>query len=215
MSWQRHRFLRTICAGIRVSLAGLALLLLSPGIMGCASSARVNPAEGSVDPLVEVPTDFELEVRVMVGRRVTDQTRLERRPAHMVLLPDGSLHAAAGHFVVEGARPGLARTLYRDQVADTWALLERLDFVGAGSAPVGPVRPPGAAEVVHVVEITADGERRRMVKRFVGTVEPGATTTLVRSVGGLAWLRDAPPAESIAAPLRYYFGPDPWARYRK
>jgi hypothetical protein len=133
----------------------------------------------------------------------------------MVLLPDGSLHAAAGELVVDGARPGLARVLYRHQVADTWALLERLDFIGSGTPPAGPVHPPGAAEIVHVVEITSDGARMRIEKRILGEDKSGATTHLVRALGGLAWLRDVPPASSFVAPTRYDFGPDPWARYRK
>ena len=41
-----------------------------------------------------------------------------------------------------------------------------------------------------------------------------ANTVLVRTLGALAWLRDAPLQDSTVEPLRYDFGPDPWARYR-
>ena len=194
------------------------ILCLVMGVLflpGCASQPNPTLADQGPDPLAHVPTDFEVEVRVLVGRKVPDQDRLERRPAHIVLLPDGSLHAAAGEHVVDGARPGLARVLYRHQVADTWALLERLDFIDAGAPPTGPIRSPGSAEIVHVVEITADGKRNRIEKRIPPAGASSATTHLVRALGGLAWLRDEPPASSIVAPSRYDFGPDPWARYRK
>ena len=195
------------------------LLLVGIGCQACLCGCDATPApitrDVGSDPLVAVPIDFQVEVLVKVGRKVEPQDRLERRPTHIVLLPDGSLHAAAGKFVVEGARPGIARVLYRDQVAETWGLLNRLDFVGSGQSPSGPVRELGLAETVHVVEITADGQRRRIVKRMVGDQESTATTQLIRTLGGLAWLRDTPPASNVVAPSRYDFGPDPWARYRR
>ncbi len=161
-----------------------------------------------------VPDDFELEIKVLVGSKVVDQDLLERREVHMVLFPDGTLHAAAGSAVIPGARPGLARTLLRGQVADAWALLGRLDLRETGDSPAQPVRPPGQAEIVHVIEVTANGDRKRSVARFVGPSRDSVSTTLIRSIGGLAWLPDAPEAGNDIIPLRYDFGPDPWERYR-
>lgn len=185
-------------------------------VAGCASpppsgAARITPIS---DPLSEVPEDFELEILVMVGRKVPDRTVLQRRNVSMLLLPDGSLHAAAGEAVVPGTRPGLARTLFQGQVAEVWALIGRLDLRDAGAAPIRPVRPPGAMEIVYVVEITHDNQRRRIVERLVKDESNPAMVTLIRSMGGLAWLRDQAPPPNLIEPLRYDFGPDPWARYR-
>lgn len=210
--------LRSSCA----SLPGLCLCLCSLSLGGCGSTDAVSSnarsqnaaVQRNNDPLLDVPDDFELEIKVLVGKKVMDQNVLERREVHMVLFPDGTLHAAAGSEVIPGARPGLARTLLRGQVADTWALLGRLDLRDVGDSPTRPVRAPGQAEIVHVVEVTANGERRRQVLRFVGPCADSASTTLVRSIGGLAWLTDAPQAGNDIVPLRYDFGPDPWERYR-
>ena len=204
------------------SLPGLFIGLCFLCLAGCGSTDAVSsnarsqtvPVDRNNDPLLDVPDDFELEIKVLVGNKVADQDVLERREVHMVLFPDGTLHAAAGSEVIPGARPGLARTLLRGQVADTWALLGRLDLRDVGDSPTRPVRAPGQAEIVHVVDVTADGERRRHVLRFVGSCRDSVSTTLVRSIGGLAWLTDAPQIGNDIIPLRYDFGPDPWERYR-
>ena len=183
---------------------------------GCAGTdSTAGSGVVGTDPLANVPRDFQLDVRVLVGQRVGQRDRLERRDAHIVLLPDGSLHAATGDQVEAGARPGLARVLYRGQVADVWALMNQLDFVGAGEPITGPVRAPGASELVYVVEYTHDNARRRIEQRFIeAEARENATTQLVRSLGAIAWLRDRPIEDSTVEPLRYDFGPDPWARYR-
>ena len=134
---------------------------------------------------------------------------------HVVVLPDGSLHAAAGDEVVPGSRPGLARVLFRDQVANLWSQLERQGFLERGEPVAGPVRTPGAMELVYVVEYTAEDRRRRIVERHLADSKPStATTELIRTLGALAWLRDRPIRDSSVMPIRYDFGPDPWARYR-
>ena len=196
---------------------GWCLLLVCLGVSGgCAS----RPGDGPVvissqgDPLAGVPADFEVQIRVMVGRKCPDQNLLQRREVSMLLLPDGSLHAATGNAVVPGSRPGLARTLYQDQVVEFWALLGRLDLLDDGALPIGPVRQPGAMEIVYVVEITANNTRRRIIDRLVKDETNAALVTVIRSLGGLAWLRDEPPPANLIEPLRYDFGPDPWARYR-
>ena len=221
-SSRRPSPIRGACSSLVLASIGICL----SGVVGCASQNAVvspsvsepvlsKPGPDLSDPLAGVPDDFELEIKVFVGNKVSDQDLLERRDVHMVLFPDGTLHAAAGEQVIPGARPGLARTLLRGQVADAWALLGRLDLRDGGESPARPVRPAGRAEIVHIVELTANGERRRHVKRFVGSCQDSVTTTLVRSIGGLAWLTDAPPAGNDIIPLRYDFGPDPWERYRK
>lgn len=192
---------------------GLGLLSFS---VGCSTTG--TPSSQSVpgsDPLMGVPRDFQLDVRVLVGAKVEDRDRLERRQVHMIVLPDGALHAAVGDQVIPGSRPGLARVLYRDQVADLWVLLQQSSFIGSGDPVIGPVRQPGAKEIVYIVEYTMDNIRRRIVERQLsGDARGSATTVLVRSMGAMAWLRDRPIRDSTVMPIRYDFGPDPWARYR-
>ena len=192
---------------------GLGLLL---GSSGCSTTESSVPASAQgPDPLMGVPRDFQLDVQVLVGDKVEDRDRLERRALHMVVLPDGSLHAAVGDEVVPGARPGLARVLYRDQIADLWALMQQGSFIGSGDPVIGPVRKPGAKEIVYIVEYTMENTRLRIVQRQLSeTARENATTMLVRSMGAMAWLRDRPIRDSTVMPIRYDFGPDPWARYR-
>ena len=192
---------------------GFGLLL---GTSGCSTTgSSTPPSSEDSDPLMGVPRDFQLDVQVLVGDKVDDRDRLERRAVHMVVLPDGALHAAVGDEVIPGARPGLARVLYRDQVADLWALLQQGAFIGSGDPVIGPVRKPGAMEIVYIVEYTVNNTRRRIVQRQLSKDARGnATTVLVRSMGAMAWLRDRPIRDSTVMPIRYDFGPDPWARYR-
>ena len=194
---------------------GLVLLLGSAWLLsGCSAPPEVPPGAGT-DPIALVPPDFQLDVQVLAGSKVDDRDRLERRTTHIVVLPDGSLHAAVGADVRPGSRPGLARVLYRDQVAEVWALLGQLSIIGAGKPVSGPVRSPGAKELVYIVEYTMNNERLRIVQRVLSPdAKEDATTVLVRTLGALAWLRDTPLQDSTVAPLRYDFGPDPWARYR-
>ena len=199
----------------RAVLASLLPWLVVPS-GGCAPKDGSSPARVTrlPDPLADVPPDFEVEIRVMVGDRVTDRTLLQRRRVSMLLLPDGSLHAATGRLVMPGLRPGLARTLYQEQVAEVWKLVTSLDLLERGEIPERPVRPPGRKEIVRVVELTSENVRRRVVERVVDEDPDPAVTELIRTMGQLAWLRDAPPPANLIEPLRYDFGPDPWARYR-
>ena len=202
---------RMLCLALA---CGLGLLIASMGCSTPESTTSRNTTGGS-DPLAGVPRDFQLDVQVLVGAKVEDRDRLERRRVHMVLLPDGALHAATGDEVIPGSRPGLARILYRDQVADLWALLKQGSFIGSGEPVIGPVRQPGAKEIVYIVEYTKDNTRRRIVERQLSKdARENATTMLVRSLGAMAWLRDRPIKDSTVMPIRYDFGPDPWARYR-
>ena len=171
--------------------------------IGCSttSGGGGNTIE-EADPLATVPRDFQLDVRVLVGDRVDDRDRLERRSVHIVLLPDGAMHAATGDQVKSGARPGLARVLFRGQVADVWGMLERLDFIGSGESITGPVRAPGASELVYVVEYTAGNQRRRIEQRMIDSeARENATTELVRTLGAMAWLRDRPIEANTIEPI--------------
>ena len=69
-------------------------------------------------------------------------------------------------------------------------------------------------EIVYVLEVTYENQRRRLVDRLVRDESNEAMVSLIRSMGGLAWLRDEAPAPNLIEPMRYDFGPDPWARYR-
>jgi len=201
---------------LRAMVPKSLVLLLALVPAGCSTVTEGDGgAVSGTDPLAAVPRDFQLDVRVLVGDRVDGRDRLERRTVHIVLLPDGAVHAATGDAVKPGARPGLARVLFRGQVADVWEILERLDFIGAGEPITGPVRAPGARELVYVVEYTAGNQRRRIEQRVLeAEARENATTELVRTLGALAWLRDRPIEANNIEPVRYDFGPDPWARFR-
>ena len=114
---------------LRPVLLALSLGASLFGLIGCGSSSAVSrgseatlpnrTADTDSDPLAGVPDDFELEIKVLVGSKVTDQDVLERRRAHIVLFPDGSRMRRRGAVIrgASGARP----PLLRGQVADAWS----------------------------------------------------------------------------------------------
>lgn len=202
--------------GMRARIYAIACnLLLATSVSSAlvASGCAAKPAHQT--SVATVPADLSIEVTVARGDGLAPAQTLQTRTLDIILLADGSLHAATGEAAVAVGRPGRVRQLTRDQVAELWALLGRLDLHNAGEAPDGFVAPPAHAELLRVLSIQANGKRHRTIERLTdATPDPAATTQLIRWLGALAWLRDEPIVQRPQAPLRYDFGPDPWARYR-
>lgn len=190
----------------------VACLLLG----GCATKPPVV-----VDPLGAAPQDFSLDVTVMTGRDVDDVQKAKLLCGRYVLEADGSLHQGVAESASWGARwlPERTRTLSREQVAQVWSLTQQMGFVD-------PVRgneninlyliDPSPGDVTYLLATTANDNRMTYVQSK-GIGEPGdpAVTRLVEMLAELSWTSPTPQAQGYEIPMRYEFGPDPYARYRQ
>ncbi len=176
-----------------------------------------HSAFAGIDELVRPPVDFTLDVAVLTGSRVTEQTEAHRRPSHFILLADGSLLHDTGRSVNWDERPGRVRVLYQQQISDVWSLARQLGFTAPQNADfVGnpALLEPGRNETIYVLAFTASGQRWTFVRGFVGNGEPDAASVrLIRALSDLAWMQDLPAERFL--PVRYDFGPDPYAGFRR
>lgn len=169
-----------------------------------------------------MPPDFSLDVSVVAGSVPGDGAQraagreVFTRPGHYILLPDGSLHWAAGDQPVPGLPPR-RRVLDRRQVADLWALAQQLGLADPAQA-MGPVNPrllevePG--QLVYLAILTGRQQRWAFERRVdAGQPQDPVMSVFVGRLAALAWVGLAPqPAEELQR--EYEFGPDPYARYR-
>ncbi len=169
------------------------------------------------EPSGDTPTDFSLDVTVLVGRGMPESLRVEERNARYVVLPDGSLLADAAPGLNQASRPGRARWLYQQQIAELWGLCRQTGFANPSLAN-GPANPDmltvARGERMTIIVLQAEGRRWAFVRRSLGA-EPTdpAAARLVRSLAALAWIPDYTPRD--VAPERYDYGPDPYAVYRR
>lgn len=200
-----------------------------------------NPAQKSNDP-AQVPEDLVIDATILVGDHLVYEMQRQGEkgwPAHLrpwraIVMPDGSLRADSGVSLGVDDRPGLTRVLYREQVAVLWSSLEDLDFAAPESGRTGEYRgnpaliTVGKGQVVQILTIAAKGREWTIACRFSperdekGNLDPKENApgenpsirAFLRRLLALAWATDLPPEQRFAAPERYDFGPDPWARYR-
>ena len=200
---------RTIARALVMIFAAAFL----PNSFGCSSSKTIER-----DPLSVVPEDLSIDVTILTGRGVHDQEQAHRRQGKMILLADGTLHADWGPNVSWGTRPGETRTLRREQSAELWALARQLGLADAasGEEPVNfGLIEAEKNELVYLLVFASQDDRWAFVRRQnVADPTDPSIATFVRAMAGLAWERDAVDAETHIEPLRYDFGPDPYARYR-
>lgn len=196
-----------------VRIAPLIVMLLV--IAGCAGAPERAP--GAVDELERPPDDFTLDVAVLHGRRVPEQTRAELRNGHFILLADGSLLHDSGRSVDWTQRPGRVRWLYQQQVNELWRTARELGFTVASNADFSgnpALIVPDREQIVAIISFAAEGERWTFVRSTpAGEPFDPATTRLIRALADLAWGVDLP-AERLL-PIRFDFGPDPYAGFRR
>lgn len=209
----RHR-------GVMTMLIIMAMSL-TIALGGCAATSTSTAA--SNDPLSPAPADFAVDVQVLADT-VVDGAPVHHRPARYVLFADGSLHSQIDPPRRVNWRPGLTRRLSREQVASVWSIMQQAgmtDPTSADDIDNLDLRPDPANEIVYLVDVLADGRRWRYERRTpvaadaaTDVATDAVMTTLVRRLGQLAWASDLPEDAPRAVPLRYDFGPDPYARYR-
>ncbi len=193
-------------------LALLPILLLL--ISGCAASGGGDAAT-RIDPYSGVPDDFSLDVTILAAE---DGERAHRRNARYVLFPDGTLLHDAAPGRGPNTLPGFTRRLSSGQMADLWSDIRQL---GLGT-PDGAdeinnfrrVRPPSTGHA-YLIAVTADGEFWNYTRAVPeGEELDPALTALLRELATLAWAEDDRQREARTVPIRYDFGPDPYARFR-
>jgi hypothetical protein len=203
----------------RIARAAFAALAACAALAGCASNARAPSAAVAADPVGEVPEDLSVEVRVVPGRLVGEQARVEERPARFVLLPDGTLHGEVDRVPAPGRRPARVRRLGREQMADVWTALRSAGFADPSLAEQRgnpALLTPAPGEVLATLEVEAGGERAVFVRRYApGEDVDSAIRLAIRTIAALAWARAAARAETLELPQRHDLGPDPYARFAR
>ena len=163
------------------------------------------------------PSDFAIDVTVLLGPGAPELLAVQDRQAKYILLPDGSLHADASPFVGMGTRPGRTRWLYEDQVQFLWSLCGQVGFLDAAAAN-GPPNPDmlraGRDERMAVITLRAGRRTWTFVRRSTDNqpLDPAAAR-VVRALAVLAWIPDFRADDVV--PERYDYGPDPYAAYRE
>lgn len=193
---------------LRIIVTVLALSFLG----GCASTTPVPTR----DPYAGVPDDFSVDVTILAAE---NEPGAHRRTSRYVLYPDGTLL----HDDLPGrgpnTLPGFTRRLSSEQMAEIWATVRRLGLADASGADqiqnFRRVRQPTEGHV-YLVAITADGD----FWNYTRGVAPGekldpALSSLLQELATLSWARNDDDDRAVVAPVRYDFGPDPYASYRE
>ncbi len=206
-------------------------------LIGCASSPRETPDSGAV------PEDLQIDITILLGNQLQYALQKARgvgwpadlRPWRAIIMSDGSLRSDFGSNLGVDDRPGLTRQLYRKQIETLWKAVEQVGLSKPDARRTGNYFGNPALvsvktnEIVQIMSFQSNGRRWNVIHRFVPviddaqapdkktsiTMESPKMRSIIRRVLALAWASDVPPEERFAAPERYDFGPDPWARYRE
>jgi hypothetical protein len=198
----------------RVRLFTLLIIAFAclSGLAGCGSK------QVAAGVAFDAPPDFTVDLAVLSDEPKSALKPVHERSARYVLTAEGVLRASFGDDLTPADFPPYTRTLTRDQLNAVWNIVAelRLDVPREGDA-VGNVmlveRQRGS--VTWLAAVTADG--REAVARDVapiGEAPDPALRTLTRTLAALAFASDAPDYSRMIVPIRYDFGPDPYARYR-
>ncbi|MEM7228763.1 MAG: hypothetical protein AAF432_08105 [Planctomycetota bacterium] len=191
-------------------------LLLIVLLVGCASDPE--PVSVASDDVFGIaPQDFALDVLVAAGPDQIESPLAHRRPGRFVVFPDGALHFGTDLPPAADRLPPERRVLKQAQMAQLWGLLGELglDAPDAGEPPRSEqLIMVGEDETVTLITVTAGGERWQVARLGPGDTDDAVATPLVRYLASLAWAADIPEPERLVRPVRYDFGPDPYARYR-
>ena len=190
------------------------MLLLAP--LGCASTTPSTRDASSPDHYGSVPDDFSLDVTILAAE---DEPEAHRRTARYVVFPDGSLH----HDAVKGrgpnTLPAFTRRLDQAQLAELWSTVRELGLADADGSDrtenFRRVNDPASGHA-YLIAVTADGVYWNYTRSVPEgkTLDP-ALTSLLRDLAALSWAEDSFDDRRMSSPVRYDFGPDPWAIYRQ
>ena len=187
----------------------LAWLILALSAWGCAAPPTPDP--------MATPTDLCADVTVLAGTGAEARREPWMRQGKMILFADGTVLADLGPSVNTRTRPGLARTLYQKQVRQMWDLARTLGFASPELADFDgnpELVEAGEGELVYLMTFSADQRRWTFVRRCPAKDGPDqATATWVKAMAEAAFLRELPADQGT--PIRYDFGPDPYAWFRK
>jgi hypothetical protein len=184
----------------------LVLLLLT----ACASNPR------RVDPLGVVPDDFSVDLTILAR---PEGARADQRTSRIMLESDGSLRYATGSGLGPNTVPPLVRRLDRGQMARVWDSASRAGLTDPASGDVDAdlrrVNPPERRGSVWLLAITGETERWMFIRTAEGDAQPDAAiVSFGRELAILAWAPDERRLVAAVEPLRWDYGPDPWAAYR-
>jgi hypothetical protein len=191
-------------------IRGWPLLLLTVLLTSCSATPQ------RVDPFGAVPDDFSVDLTIL-SRPEGD--RADRRTSRIVLEPDGSLRYLAKPGIGPNTLPPLVRRLDREQMARVWDSAARLGLTDPADADVEAdlrrVKPPHRRGCVWLLVLTGDGDRWNFTRTAAGDEQPDAAIVAFgRELGALAWAPDRGTRVAEVEPVRWDYGPDPWAAYR-
>jgi hypothetical protein len=192
---------------------------------GCAGPPAEPPAAAETAIPQPVPGDFSVEIAMLsgsedgrtgAGRR--DETGSRLWPGRFVLFCNGSLHWSAAWRDPARGLPPRRRVLDVREMAGLWELCTQLGLADPANAtaPINPAVVQAApGQTVTVAVFTGGGRRWAFVDRVVGDgpADP-ALAGLIDRLSELAWIGSTP-RPTVEVPVRYDFGPDPYARYRE
>ena len=186
------------------------MLLLAVLLTSCSTTSR------RVDPFGAVPDDFSVDLTIL-SRPQGD--RADQRTSRIVLEPDGGLRYMAKRGIGPNTFPPLIRRLDREQMARVWDSAARLGLTDPGVADVDAdlrrVKPPSRRGCVWLLVLTGEGDRWNFTRAAEGDEQPDAAIVAFgRELGALAWAPDRATHVAKADPVRWDYGPDPWAAYR-
>jgi len=186
----------------------VALTLLTLALAACAAPP--------VDALA-TPNDLTADVTILVGKGAENYREPWMRQGKIILFSDGTVLADLGPSVNARTRPGQARVLYQKQVRQMWDLAKSLGFATPELANFQG-NPDGLQaaddELLYVLTFSAGQQRWTFVRRFPVTQGPDeATSQWVKAMAEAAFLRELPADRDL--PVRYDFGPDPYAWFKK
>jgi hypothetical protein len=187
------------------ALPGLVLALLA--------ACSAPPARDEV----ATPGDFTSDVTVLAGKGAESRREPWMRQGKIILFSDGTVLGDLGPTVNARTRPGQARVLYQRQVRQMWDLARKLGFASPEQTDFegnAELLEPADGELLYVLAFSGGGQRWTFVRRCPATQGPDeATTQWVRAMAEAAFLRELP--EGVDLPVRYDFGPDPYAWFKK
>ena len=169
-----------------------------------------------MDPLGVVPDDFSVDLTILAR---PEGARADQRTSRIMLEADGSLRYETRRGLGPNTVPPLVRRLDREQMARVWDSASRAGLTDPASGDVEAdlrrAKPPARRGSVWLLAMTGGSERWMFARTTEGDTQPDAAiVSFGRELAALAWAPDEQRLVAAVEPLRWDYGPDPWAAYR-